>query len=278
MSRQVIFAADDFGRCRAVNEAVVRAHRDGVLTSASLMVTGEAAAEAVALARRHPGLAVGLHLALTDARPALPPALVPRLLGADHRLEADPARAGLRWAASAAARRELRLEIAAQFERFAATGLRLAHVDGHHHLHVHPAAFPLVAELAARHGAGGIRLPDEGSVSPGEARPLRAAAEALVLARLARHWRPLARRRGLAFAGHVHGILRSGAMDAEYVAALLSRAPGQSAEIYLHPSTVRLDARGGNPGELAALLDPAVRDALRTGGWELASYPTLRRR
>src|SRR6266511_432980 len=127
MVRKLIMTADDFGASAAVNAAVLRAHREGVLTSASLMVTGDAAGEAVALARATPSLAIGLHVALADARPAL------------------PAR-----------------EVQTQFERFAATGLALAHVDGHHHLHLHPAVFPLVARLASRFGAQGIRLPWEG--------------------------------------------------------------------------------------------------------------------
>ncbi len=273
---QLIVNADDFGLFRAVNEAVIIAHREGVLTSASLLVTGDAVAQAVELARANPRLAVGLHLALCDARPALPPDAIPSLTGRDGRLMSDPARAGLRWAASAAARSELRREIAAQFERFAATGLALSHVDGHHHLHLHPAAFPLVAELAVRHGARGIRLPDEGLVALRHAQPRRAAAEALVLGALARGWRSLARRRGLTFAGEVHGIVRSGRMSAPYLASLVSRVGRGSAEIYLHPSTERTASRGANPEELAALLDSRVRDAIRARGLELATYPSLR--
>ena len=184
----LVITADDFGLSRAVNAAVVRAHREGVLTAASLMVAEDAAAEAVAVARQLPSLSVGLHLVLADGRPALPPGEIPHLVGPDRRLEADPARAGLRWAASAAARRELAREIAAQFERFAATGLPLSHVDGHHHLHLHPAAFPAVAEHAARAGARGVRLTHEGLRPLRDAAPRRAAAEALVLGAPAAPW------------------------------------------------------------------------------------------
>jgi len=276
MRGQLIIAADDFGLSPPVNQAIIRAHREGVLTSASLMVTGDAVGEALALARAHPGLAVGLHLALCDARPALPPAELPHLVGRDGRLEPDPARAGLRWAASAAAREELRREIAAQFDRYAATGLPLAHVDGHHHLHLHPAAFPSVAAHAERLGARGVRLPAGPHAALRDARPPRAAAEALALGLLARRWRGLARRHRLAYAGEVHGVLRSGAMTAEYLAALVARTRCAVTEIYLHPSTERTAARGANPGELAALLDPAVRQAIEARGLALASYPDLR--
>ena len=272
---RLVVTADDLGRSRAVNAAVARASREGVLTAASLMVTGEAAAEAVALARSTPALAVGLHLVLADGRPALPGREVPHLVGPDGRLERDPARAGLRWAASAPARRELAREIEAQFALFAATGLPLSHVDGHHHLHVHPAAFPVVAELARRHGARGVRLPWEGLTALREAVPGRAAVEALALGALALGWRPLARRLGLAFAARVHGIVRSGGMDEAYVAALIERLEVPTAEIFLHPSTEAEEGRGANPGDLATLLGPAVRRSVADRGVALASYGTL---
>lgn len=272
--RRVIVTADDLGASPAVNAAIVRGHREGVLTAASLMVTGDALDEAVALARANPGLAIGLHLVLADARPALPPAEIPHLVGPDGRLHADPARAGLGLAASGAARRELARELAAQFERFAATGLPLAHVDGHHHLHVHPLAFPLVAELAARAGARGIRLPWEGVAALADARPRRAAIDGAILGALALRARGLARRLGLRYADRVHGLVRSGAMGPAYVRALAAGLPAGTTELFLHPSTEPGPARGSNPGDLAALLDPAVRAALAARGLALASWAT----
>ena len=272
---RLLVTADDFGCSPAVNAAVGRASTGGILTGASLLVTGDAAGEAVSLSRACPALAVGLHLALSDARPALPAGTIPHLVGRDGWLEPDPVRAGLRWFASAAARRELEREIEAQFARFAATGLALSHVDGHHHLHLHPAAFPAVAELARQHGARGVRLPWEGfAVLPG-AKPRRAALEALAIGALARRWRPLARRLGLAFVPRVHGIVRSGGMHAAYVARLIERLEARAAEIFLHPSTVVGRARGPNPGDLAALLGPAARGAIAARGFALATYADL---
>lgn len=273
-ARRVILTADDFGASAAVNDAVLRAHREGVLTSASLMVTGAASEEAVAAARAVPTLAVGLHLALADARPALPAREIPHLVGADGRLERDPVRTWLRIGASAAARRELVREIAAQFERFAATGLPLSHVDGHHHLHLHPAAFPAVAALAASGGARGIRLPWEG-LSALLAGSLRAGLDAAVLGALSLGWRTLARRRGLRFAERVHGIVRSGAMDADYLRALAARLGPGTTEIFLHPATDVGDPLGPNPGDLAALIDPEVRTAIEGRGVVLATYGML---
>jgi chitin disaccharide deacetylase len=271
--KRLVVTADDLGLSAAVNAAIARAHREGVLTAASLMVTGEAAAEAVALARATPTLAVGLHLVLADGRPALPAGELPHLAGPDGRLQRDPARAGLRWTTSAAARRELARELEAQFARFAATGLPLSHVDGHHHLHVHPAAFPVVAALAARHRARALRLPWEGLRALGDARPRRAAAEAAVLGALALRGRPTARRLGLAFADRVHGLVRSGAMDEGYVLALLERLGPGTTELFLHPSTAPGAPRGANAGDLAALTSLVVRRAIAARGLALGGWP-----
>ena len=60
--KKLIVTADDFGAATVVNEAVEKAHIDGVLTAASLMVGAPAAFDAVERARRLPKLGVGLHL------------------------------------------------------------------------------------------------------------------------------------------------------------------------------------------------------------------------
>lgn len=64
--RQLVVNADDFGLTPGINRGIIRAHRDGIVTSASLMVRGPAAAEAAAWARANPALSVGLHLDLAE--------------------------------------------------------------------------------------------------------------------------------------------------------------------------------------------------------------------
>ncbi len=77
--KRLIVVADDFGLCSAVNAAVVRAHSQGILTAASLMMAEEATPEAIELARKHPSLKVGLHLALIHAKSVLPHEAIPHL-------------------------------------------------------------------------------------------------------------------------------------------------------------------------------------------------------
>src|SRR5690349_18481794 len=121
--RRLIVNADDFGLSRSVNEAVIRAHREGVLTSASLMVNEPGYQEAVELARANPRLGVGLHLTLLFGHAALSPEKIPGLVNAKGEFTNSPVGAGFRYFFRRELREQLRAEIRAQFERFRGTGL-----------------------------------------------------------------------------------------------------------------------------------------------------------
>jgi chitin disaccharide deacetylase len=277
--RHAIFTADDFGASSEINRAIIRVHRDGVLTAASLMVNGPAFEEAVEMARQTPTLAVGLHMVITDGATALPPAKIPHLVGPDGLLPRDPAKAGLHLAISPPARQELAAELRAQFEKFAATGLRLAHVDGHMHMHVHPAVLPMAARLATEFKASGMRLPCEpvGPVIRSKgAIGVSGVARTAVLAMLALRARPLLRKNGLKYPIQCYGISRTGAMEHTFVTSILERLSVASAEFVFHPTEgPRRERLGANPGDLETLLSPSIRAALERRGVQLANYYTL---
>ncbi|GMM60818.1 hopanoid biosynthesis-associated protein HpnK [Novosphingobium pituita] len=263
----LVVTADDFGADEAVNEAVERAHRDGVLTAASLMVTGHAVDDAVARARRLPSLGVGLHLVLVDGQSALPPAPGRALADAQGRFYDNMALTGLRLAISPAARRELAAEIEAQFAAFARTGLPLDHVNAHKHFHVHPVIARMVVDAARRHGARAIRAP----VEPGSPR-----GSARLAVAFARWLRARARRAGLAVPDRVFGLAESGRMDAGAMARAVAGLEGGLNEIYLHPAT-RDEWPGHAPGyryrdEMEALLDPAVIAGVAKAGADLGPF------
>src|SRR6185369_9807229 len=160
-AHRLIVNADDFGASEPVNEAIIRAFNEGVLTSASLMVTGVAFEQAVMFAKENPGLAVGIHLVTVVGRSVLPHSQVPSLVDQDGNFSNNPTAAGLKYYFSPQARRELRRELAAQFEKFHSTGLPLSHIDGHLHLHVHPVIFNIALELGEKYGAKRMRVPVE---------------------------------------------------------------------------------------------------------------------
>lgn len=274
----VILNADDWGRSPEINAAVVKAHREGVVTSASLMVTGEAFEDAVCLARATPTLAVGLHLVVVNGRAALPHKEIPHLVDGSGRFPDDPLRVGLHYAFSRAAQAELAKEVAAQFVRFAATGLPLSHVDGHQHLHVHPVVFNLLLPLAEQHGAYGVRLPRDDlwlALRHDRDRALVKVAWAVALALICRWCAHRMRGRRLVTPRRVVGVLQSGRMHEAYVVEVLRRLRSP-AELYFHPSLAeQREALGPNRGDLATLLSPAVRQAIAVRGLRLTTYQGL---
>src|SRR4029077_4213057 len=159
--KYLIVTADDFGLADEVNQAIERAHVEGVLTAASLMVGAPAAAQAVELARRLPRLAVGLHLALVDATRVLAPSAVPDLVDGRGRFRANMALAGAAMFFLPHVRRQMRAETRAQFEAFRATGLTLDHVTAHKHFHLHPSIPWADTELGKEWGARAVRAPLE---------------------------------------------------------------------------------------------------------------------
>lgn len=276
---QVIFNADDFGRSPAINAAVIQAHCQGILTSTSLMAAGGAWEEAVALARAHPTLAVGLHLVVSNGPAVLPHRLIPHVTDLHGRLRDDPLQAGLYYGFSRTARQELAREIEAQFERFAGTGLPLSHVDGHQHLHIHPAIFPMILALALEHGARGLRLPreDVGLTLRLERRQSPLQLLWTIILRLVCGW-CAARLHGirLAVPARVFGTLQSGRMHETYVTGVLRNLQHPTAELYFHPTLdERLEPLGPNRGDWQTLLNPAVRQVIAERGIQPATYTAL---
>lgn len=275
---QIILNADDFGRSASVNSAIFRAHREGMLTSTSLMVTGDAVDEAVALAHRAPTLAVGLHLVVVAGRAVLPPDRIPHIVDDKGCFAEDPLRAGLHYFVSRAARLELAEELKAQFRRFAATGLPLSHVDSHLHMHLHPTVLDLLLPLAIEYGAKGLRLPRDDlwlSLAYDRRRAGTKIAWSIVFGVLAWYcWGRIGRR--LSVTRQVYGLMQTGQMEEAYVLSVLRHLQVPSVELYFHPSTwLEGGPLGPNPGDLDALLSPSVRRAIEERGMHLATYSSL---
>ncbi len=162
MPPRLIINADDFGLTRGVNRAIGELHQAGVLTSATLMATGAAFEDAVAVTRANPALGVGCHVVLTDGIPASPPATVPSLLGRDGKtfrpLLLDFVLALTRGAVR---EDEIEREALAQIAKIQRTGIRITHLDSHKHTHLFPAVTRPLLRAAERAGIFAIRNPFE---------------------------------------------------------------------------------------------------------------------
>jgi hopanoid biosynthesis associated protein HpnK len=259
-----LISADDFGLSEAVNAGIELAHTRGVLASASLMVAGDAATDAVRRAKSMPRLRVGLHLVVIEGASILSD---PVLTDKRGWFPSNQLRLGIDYFFRPRTRAALAAEIRAQFAAFAATGLPLAHADAHKHMHLHPTVGRLMIEIGREFGLRSIRIPAEPPAimaQCGVAPTLGARA----LHAWSRLLRAQASRAGLATNDAAFGIAWSGHMTEERLLRLIPRLPAGRNEIYFHPAANRdatldrLMPEYEHEAELAALLSPRVRAAL----------------
>lgn len=270
--RRLIVNADDFGRSDSINQAVIRAHREGILTTASLMVNEPACSQAVALAGEHPSLGVGLHLTLLCGHSALPAAQIPGLVNGRNEFTNNPSGAGFKYFFNRRLRGQLREEIHAQFQRFKATGLPLDHLNGHLHLHLHPVILRILTEDAAQLGLERVRLtydPFWLNLQLASGKLLYRVSHALVFHTLAASARPRMSRLGFKHTGHVFGLLQNARVNQQYVTRLLEKLPPGDSELYSHPSLDDFKE------EFDALVSPQVRRQVESRGIELIRYQDL---
>jgi chitin disaccharide deacetylase len=275
--KRLIVTADDFGLTLSVNEAVEEGHRRGILTAASLMVTGDAAADAVARAKHLPQLGVGLHLVLVDGAPVLPPEQIPALVGSDGRFSPNVLAQGVRIFCLPEARRQLAAEIRAQLEAFRATGLALDHVNAHHHFHLHPTIQQTLLRLAPEFGIRAMRLPLEPVAASGRRMAwLTGAMEA----RHARRLRQRLDRAGMAHNDWIFGLGDTGAMTPERLRHYLETLPDGVSEIYFHPATALPSVWPAHyrcVDEAAALIDPEAQAIIARRGISIMPFAGLER-
>ena len=279
---QLIINADDFGQSESVNAGIAESYRDGVLTSATWLAGGNAAAAAAALDGLD-GLDVGLHVALSGVRPVGDPSPFRDLLDREGRW---PSRypAVVRWLASRRdARALVETEWRAQIERFVEVwGRPPTHLDSHQHIALLPGLSALFARLASEAGVRAVRVPQEVRGPRHFAAPLawHRPHETAVLSVLAGRLRRHARRAGLHAPDSFAGFRQSGRMDEATLLALLpdlGRRDGV-VELMVHPGDA--DEAGGafayrRRQERDALTSPRVSEALGTCRLRLARFSDL---
>lgn len=271
-ARRLIVNADDFGRSHSINEAVVRAHRDGILTTASMMVNECGFDEAVKLAKENPKLGVGLHLTLLQGRSALPREKIPGLVNARGQFSNSPVGVGMSYFFKSALRSQLRAEIHAQFEKFHSTGLPLDHVNGHLHLHLHPVIFKILMDDAEQLAIRRLRLTRDclsRSRRMSRGHWFYRISHAAIFETLSSRARKTLDGKKICHAQITFGLLQDSRVDEDYILKLLPELPDGDSELYSHPSLDNFKH------EFDALISPRAKEQIETLGIELIRYQDL---
>jgi len=268
--KQLVVNADDFGFTPDVNAGIVEAHRNGILTAATLMANGAAFEDAVRLAGETPSLDIGCHLVLVGGLSlvtgrALPPTVAQLL--------------------AAMARREIRVydELAAQVRHIVAAGIRPTHLDTHKHVHLAPPVLDAVARLSEEFGIRWVRRPFDfplNAMSGMVPRFERLTSGAMGLLR--RRFHRVLAKHGCRTTDHFAGFQITGRFRAAELVALLGVLPAGSTELMCHPGRcgealrkARTRLKESRERELEALLAAEVRAAAEANGIDLVNYRAL---
>lgn len=275
----LVVNADDFGLTVGTSEAIIRAHVHGIVTSTSVLVPAPGFEASAPLLRSHPGLGVGVHLALVgEDRPVLSGSEITTLVDRRGRLASSWRVLLPRLAADRVDPDDIRRELRAQVGAALALGLELDHLDAHQHLHLWPSVGRVVCELAVELGIGSVRIPTSASAGP----------KGAVIRRLGATLRSTIKQAGLLGADAAAGLDEAGRWDSKRLAGAVeglghSATMGVAgrcfvAEIGCHPGPAVDAERGrycwryGWAQELGALCEPGIRRTIADAGFVLGPW------
>ena len=257
--KRLIINADDFGFTPDVNTGIVRAHRDGVLTSTTLMANGNAFEDAVRLARETPTLDIGCHLVLVQGRSVVSGNAFPEKLNDVY-------------VALAKGQLDVYGELRAQIEKIVAAGLQPTHVDSHKHTHMVPKVFRAVARLAHEFKIPYVRLPLDTTIpAPDVSRRL-----------LRRYYERLARDYDVRMTDHFIGFRLTGSLTEKTLASALKLVKEGTTEFMCHPGILGPELqkaatrlKESRVRELEALVSPRIREVMAAEAIHLAAFHTV---
>lgn len=286
--KKLIINADDFGYTRGVSEGIIRAHREGILTSATLMANGAAFDDAVERAKANPKLGVGCHLVLTGGKSVAPREEIPSLADREGRLPESLPALATRLSLGTVRSKDIETELRAQLDKIRRTGIELTHVDTHKHTHVHPSVMGAVGRVAREFGITRVRNPiedlaDSWRTARREHTGLVGNMAACCAVRSVGPWfQSIARKYGLRSPDHFLGLAITGSVSAAALCRLIDTLPDGCTEIMTHPglcdaelmsTDTRLNEQ--RETELDGLLSPEAKRLTEAKGIRLISYREL---
>jgi len=284
-TKKLIVNADDFGLTVGVNRAIIEGHTRGVITSATVMANMPAFDDAVALAKDHPSLGVGLHFNITQGRPVADASCVGSLIDDQGEFWGTSAALLGRALAGRLNTGEVVIELRAQIEKAVRAGLRLTHIDSHKHSHALPRVCEAVIATIRDCGINAARLPREAWRFDRNAKSFKLIAQsagALGISQLCRISDAKLKKSDVKTPDFFFGIARTGFWTKSWLIELIERLPAGASELMCHPGydddeldAVKTRLRASRARELSLLTDPDVAAKLRENDVRLINFSGL---
>ena len=291
--RELIVNADDFGLTPQVSQGILDAHRDGIVTSTTLLANGGAFGDAVSMSRRAPQLGIGVHLNLSEGAPVSHPFTIPSLVDAQGTLHLTPGRLRAGILQRKVSLVDVERELHAQIEKVLRADISPTHLDGHKHIHVLPGISAVVIRLAQRFGIRNVRCPVEERPNLASLLRQKRGAQTSVIkqyivgrsvSRFAHGFKEKLETAGLVCPARFYGLSETGFLNLQGVQEILSRLPYGISELMCHPGYVDAELRGTGTRllaqrevEIQALTAPPITKLVADQGIRLVSYRDLAR-
>lgn len=283
--RRLIVNADDFGLTAGVNRAIVEAHTQGIVSSATLMAKGLAFSDALQFAPAT--LSVGCHVVLVDGNPVLNPREIPTLnnTGVGEEFERSLTSFATRALCGRITASEVEAEATAQIRKLQSAGVQVTHIDTHKHTHIFPQVLRPLLRAARACGVRAIRNPF-GKVgwSVIASRPglWKRSWETQALSIFAAKFRRAVSEAGMVTPDGILGVVLTGSLDERIFCLVLESVPQGTWELVCHPGyqdadldKIRTRLRHSREVELRLLTSAAARQILAQRGVQLISYREL---
>lgn len=281
-SKKLILTADDFGLHESINTAVETAHQKGILTSASLVVNGEAFEYAVDIAKRNKNLGVGIHLTLVGEKPVSPVGKIYSIVNEEGKLFENHSEFCRNILKRKIDLKHIEIECKAQIDKFLQSGLQPTHIDSHRHLHLFPPIFRVLHAILKEYNINKIRwlnIPffDYYKIS------LKGVVFLILL-----QYTKFLKTTEYKHPDWFVGFFKSGRIDKFYLKNVLFKLRPGITEINFHPGLDNSHIKSkygfwqGYHGwecnwenEYAVLLDPEIKEIISSGNIELMNYAFL---
>lgn len=274
--KYLIVTADDFGLSKSINEGIVKAYREGIVTSLNLMPAGWAFEDAIALAGSIKLEEAGAHLSLTETSPVANPRAIPTLVTGKGAFHKTHTQFFLKLFLNRIERKHIYTELKEQLDRLKETGIRINHISSHEHIHMMPYVLDIFIELAKEYGIPAIRYPrKERLVWPFTVKKI---CRRLLLSYLEKGMRKILDNSGLLCTDKFLGFLDSGKIRENVLSGMFASLQEGTTELVTHPGFLspevldRCIFYSNCETELAALTSRRVKDIIADNGIRLIKY------
>jgi len=277
--KKLIVTADDFGLTHSINEGILMAAREGIVTNINLIPTGDASSDAISIIKYDKIPEIGVHLALTETRPVTSIRLISGIIDGGGAFPASRSEFLKRLFSGHIDMEHVRIELKSQMDKAAHSGARITNLSSHEHLHMIPEIFKVLAGLAKEYGVRYLRVLKKEAIMP--PRSLKKLFRSAVVDYFHPGMEKLLKRSALSTTDNFMGFLDSGAIREDVLLRMLSGVKEGVTELVMHPGFLDPEVLGhyrfhiNCEEELYALTGAKAKKAIADNGITLCKYGDL---